>query len=159
MAGVTRSLTQENVQSRRSMAFEMNSGPLSTRSVFGSARPVPNRVRIRATSRPVNGLIEAFNGRLRAECLNENWFLSLDDARAKAETWRRHYNRERPHNKEQRHRAVPSVRGDPLLGRSTLYTDRSAMIRLPGALGRLVGREYYRGRDCGTEFTRGVRKR
>ena len=37
-----------------------------------------------------NGLIESFNGRLRAECLNENWFLSLDDARAKVESWRRH---------------------------------------------------------------------
>ena len=45
-----------------------------------------------------NGLIEAFNGRLRAECLNENWFLSMDDARAKVESWRRHYNGERPHS-------------------------------------------------------------
>jgi putative transposase len=44
-----------------------------------------------------NGLIEAFNGRLRQECLNENWFLSLDDAREKVETWRLDYNRERPH--------------------------------------------------------------
>jgi len=30
-----------------------------------------------------NVLIEAFNGKLRAECLNENWFLSLDDAKEK----------------------------------------------------------------------------
>jgi len=45
-----------------------------------------------------NGLIEAFNGRLRAECLNENWFLSMDDAREKVESWRRHYNGERPHS-------------------------------------------------------------
>jgi len=45
-----------------------------------------------------NGLIESFNGRLRAECLNENWFLSLDDARSKVESWRRHYNGERPHS-------------------------------------------------------------
>ena len=45
-----------------------------------------------------NGLIEAFNGRLRAECLNTNWFLSLDDARSKVESWRRHYNVERPHS-------------------------------------------------------------
>jgi len=28
-----------------------------------------------------NGLIEAFNGRFREECLNESWFLSLEDAR------------------------------------------------------------------------------
>ena len=45
-----------------------------------------------------NGLIEAFNGRLRAECLNENWFLSLEDARGKVESWRRHYNGDRPHS-------------------------------------------------------------
>jgi putative transposase len=45
-----------------------------------------------------NGLIEAFNGRLRAECLNENWFMSLDDARQKVEAWRRHYNEDRPHS-------------------------------------------------------------
>lgn len=45
-----------------------------------------------------NGLIEAFNGRLRAECLNENWFLSLDDAEQKVEAWRRHYNEDRPHS-------------------------------------------------------------
>jgi len=45
-----------------------------------------------------NGLIEAFNGRLRAECLNTNWFLSLDDARSKVELWRRHYNGDRPHS-------------------------------------------------------------
>ena len=44
-----------------------------------------------------NGLIEAFNGRLRQECLNESWFLSLEDAREKVETWRWEYNRERPH--------------------------------------------------------------
>ena len=34
---------------------------------------------------------------LGAECLNENWFLSLDDARAKIEEWRRCNNGERPH--------------------------------------------------------------
>ncbi|UYV14199.1 MAG: IS3 family transposase [Phycisphaera sp.] len=45
-----------------------------------------------------NGLIEAFNGRIRAECLNENWFLSLDDAREKIEGWKLHYNQDRPHS-------------------------------------------------------------
>ncbi len=45
-----------------------------------------------------NAFIESFNGRLREECLNENWFLDLDDARQKAETWRIHYNEERPHS-------------------------------------------------------------
>ena len=45
-----------------------------------------------------NGLTEAFNGRLQAECLNENWFLSLNDAKETVEAWRRHYNLERPHS-------------------------------------------------------------
>jgi putative transposase len=44
-----------------------------------------------------NTLIEAFNGRFREECLNENWFPSLEDAREKVEEWRQHYNQVRPH--------------------------------------------------------------
>ena len=44
-----------------------------------------------------NTMVEAFNARLRAECLNENWFLSLADASEKVEAWRRHYIAERPH--------------------------------------------------------------
>ena len=45
-----------------------------------------------------NGYIEAFNGRLRQECLDPSWFLCLDDARAKIEAWRQRYNREHPHS-------------------------------------------------------------
>ena len=44
-----------------------------------------------------NAFIEAFNGRLRAECLNLHWFLTLADAAEKLEAWRRYYNEERPH--------------------------------------------------------------
>ena len=44
-----------------------------------------------------NPFIEAFNGRLRAECLNTHWFLSVADAREKLECWRRDYNEVRPH--------------------------------------------------------------
>ena len=45
-----------------------------------------------------NAFIESFNGRFRQECLNENWFLSLEDAREKAEAWREEYNKQRPHS-------------------------------------------------------------
>lgn len=44
-----------------------------------------------------NAPVENFNGRLRQECLNEHWFLSLRDTRSKIEAWRRFYNEERPH--------------------------------------------------------------
>ena len=45
-----------------------------------------------------NPYIESFNGKFRDECLNENWFTSLDDARATIERWRRDYNQVRPHS-------------------------------------------------------------
>jgi putative transposase len=45
-----------------------------------------------------NAFIESFNGRVRQECLNESWFLSLEDARSKVEAWRDEYNNERPHS-------------------------------------------------------------
>lgn len=35
-----------------------------------------------------NAYIEAFNGRLRDECLNQHWFLNLNDARHRIERWR-----------------------------------------------------------------------
>ncbi|MFP6868544.1 MAG: transposase, partial [Nitrospinota bacterium] len=41
---------------------------------------------------------EAFNSRLRQECLNATWFLSLADAREKIEAWRKDYNEQRPHS-------------------------------------------------------------
>ena len=47
---------------------------------------------------PDNAFIEAFNGRLRAECLSSHWFLSLADAAEKLEAWRRYYNEDRPHS-------------------------------------------------------------
>jgi len=45
-----------------------------------------------------NAFIESFNGSFRDECLNTHWFLSLDDAREKIESWRRDYNDFRPHS-------------------------------------------------------------
>jgi putative transposase len=45
-----------------------------------------------------NPFIESFNGSFRDECLNTNWFLSLEDAREKIEGWRQEYNHFRPHS-------------------------------------------------------------
>ena len=45
-----------------------------------------------------NAFIESFNGRFRDECLNENWFVSVEHARAVINTWRRDYNEVRPHS-------------------------------------------------------------
>ena len=45
-----------------------------------------------------NAFAESFNGRLRDECLNTNWFMNLKHARDIIEDWRRDYNEVRPHS-------------------------------------------------------------
>lgn len=45
-----------------------------------------------------NAFAESFIGSFRDECLNVNWFLSLEDACAKIEGWRIDYNEFRPHS-------------------------------------------------------------
>lgn len=44
-----------------------------------------------------NAYAESFNGRLRDECLNGNWFGTLKEAREVIEGWRIDYNDFRPH--------------------------------------------------------------
>jgi putative transposase len=45
-----------------------------------------------------NAYIESFNGTFRDECLDENWFESLEQARQIIATWRCDYNETRPHS-------------------------------------------------------------
>jgi putative transposase len=45
-----------------------------------------------------NAFIESFNGSFRDECLNVNWFLSLEDAREKIGAFKEEYNHFRPHS-------------------------------------------------------------
>jgi len=45
-----------------------------------------------------NAFAESFNGRLRDECLNTNWFMNLKHARDIIEDWRIDYNQVRPHS-------------------------------------------------------------
>ena len=63
-----------------------------------------------------NAYIESFNGRLRDECLNEHWFVSLAHARTVIETWRREYNDERP--KRSLGGLTPSAYARQLAGKS-----------------------------------------
>jgi len=74
-----------------------------------------------------NAFIESFNGKFRDECLNQNWFVDLRDARDQIEAWRLDYNAVRPHSslgyrtpEEFAHRAAvlrsPTAPSAPLLG-------------------------------------------
>ena len=48
--------------------------------------------------RPMQNVVESFNGRLCDECLNAHWFRTLDDASEKIQRWPMEYNRDRPHS-------------------------------------------------------------
>ncbi len=57
------------------------------------------RVNFIRPGKPVeNSYAESFNGRLRDECLNVEWFRSVEEARRKLAIWRDHYNNVRPHS-------------------------------------------------------------
>ena len=45
-----------------------------------------------------NGYIESFNGKLRDELLNREWFSTLFEAKILTEEWRKEYNQFRPHS-------------------------------------------------------------
>lgn len=73
-----------------------------------------------------NAYIESFNGRLRDECLNEHWFVSLAHAKVEIEAWRREFNEERP--KKSLGGLTPSAYAKQLAGKSvTLTTDSKAV--------------------------------
>ncbi len=45
-----------------------------------------------------NAFIESFNATFRKDCLNQNWFYTLEEAREGIEKWRQDYNEFRPHS-------------------------------------------------------------
>lgn len=45
-----------------------------------------------------NSFCESFNGTFRDECLNTNWFLSIEQAKEIINTWREEYNTFRQHS-------------------------------------------------------------
>ena len=57
------------------------------------------KLRFIRPGKPVeNAFAESFNGWLRDECLNINWFMSVRHTREIRESWRRNYNEVRPHS-------------------------------------------------------------
>ena len=78
----------------------MDNGPELT-SLAGACVVVTDSRTIalhRAGAKPTqNAFIESFNGKFRDECLNDNIFSSLAEARKIIESWRFDYNHFRPH--------------------------------------------------------------
>ena len=56
-----------------------------------------------------NGFVESFNGKLRDELLNREWFRSRTEAKVLIERWRHFDNEQRPHSAH-RYQTPASVR-------------------------------------------------
>ena len=97
---VTRALEQIIEQRGRPQAIRCDNGPeLTSRHFLSWCEERRIQVLHIQPGKPVqNGYVESFNGRLRDECLNANWFTNLDDARSKIMQWKQEYNGERPHS-------------------------------------------------------------
>ncbi len=75
----------------------IRASPIAARMSFRHSRKHAVALDFSRPGNPTdNGLIEAFNSKLRVECLNAHWFLTLEDAREKLENWLRHYNEDCP---------------------------------------------------------------
>jgi len=80
--------------------IQTDNGPEFTGHVL-DAWAYRNRVKLFfiEPGKPVqNAHIESFNGKLRNECLNLEWFTCLREAQRVIEKWRMQYNRFRPHS-------------------------------------------------------------
>ena len=97
---VTRLLDQAAVFKGYPLAVRTDNGPeFTSRAFMGWAQTHGIRHILIEPGRPMqNGYIESFNGKFRDECLNEQWFETLAQARSAITAWRQDYNEVRPHS-------------------------------------------------------------
>ena len=58
-----------------------------------------------------NAFVESFNGKFRNECLNQNWFKDLAEARRIIDDYRHHFNNKRPHSSLRYKSPIDFLRG------------------------------------------------
>jgi putative transposase len=97
---VTRILDRAAVFRGYPLAVRTDNGPeFTSRAFMGWASAHGIQHILIQPGRPMqNGYIESFNGKFRDECLNEQWFNNLTQARSVISTWRQDYNEVRPHS-------------------------------------------------------------
>jgi putative transposase len=97
---VTRLLDQAAIFRGYPVAVRTDNGPEFTSRAFLAWTSLHGiRHILIQPGRPMqNGYIESFNGKFRDECLNEQWFQSLPQARDCIAEWRKDYNEVRPHS-------------------------------------------------------------
>ena len=97
---VTRLLDQAAIFRGYPVAVRTDNGPEFTSRAFLAWTTLHGiRHILIQPGRPMqNGYIESFKGKFRDECLNEQWFQSLPQARDCIAEWRKDYNEVRPHS-------------------------------------------------------------
>ena len=97
---VTRLLDQAAIFRGYPIAVRTDNGPEFTSRAFLAWTTLHGiRHILIQPGRPMqNGYIESFNGKFRDECLNEQWFQTLPQAKTCIAEWRRDYNEVRPHS-------------------------------------------------------------
>jgi len=95
---VTRLLDQASIFRGYPVAVRTDNGPeFASRAFLALTTSHGIRHILIQPSRPMqNGYIKSFNGKFRDECLNEQWFQSLPQARDCITEWRKGYNEVRP---------------------------------------------------------------
>ena len=96
---VVRILTQIIAKRGKSEQIQSDNGSeYTSNAILGWVHQSGIEWRCIEPGKPVqNSHIESFNGKIRDECLNENWFETLHEARVLIEIWRKDYNELRPH--------------------------------------------------------------
>jgi len=99
-ARVVRVLEKLRLQGRLPQRIKVDNGPeFSGKALDAWAFEHGVQIEFTRSGKPTdNGHSESFNGKFRDECLNQNVFLSLHDARRTVEAWRQDYNHRRPHS-------------------------------------------------------------
>lgn len=134
---VARSLTGDDVLERLAWLMATRGVPEHVRSDNGSeftAKPVREwlaKVGVRTLyiepgSPWENGYVESFNGKLREELLNGEIFYTLTEARVLIESWRKHYNTERPHSSLGYRPPAPETVAPPSTAPTTARVDAAA---------------------------------
>ena len=92
----------EELAATRTMprAIVLDNGPeLTSKAMFFWSQRTGIKLNFIQPGKPTqNAFVESFNGRFRDGCLNQHWFRSLAEARQIIDTWRHHYNHDRPHS-------------------------------------------------------------
>jgi putative transposase len=84
---------------RPAMIVSDNGTELTSRAVLEWSNRTSVEWHYIAPGKPTqNAFVESFNGKFRDECLNEEVFVSLAEARSVIERWRTDYNHVRPHS-------------------------------------------------------------